>query len=426
MANLPCKMLTPRVLLTLLLVMSVPAAGRGAGQESGEREDAGISRRQADDPEVERDGVDGIVLPLVGYNSDEKLGVGITGGMYIYEPGYAPFQHALAAQAWFTTAGIRSHFFRYDGPNFLGTGLRLETRLEFRREMFAPYYGPGNESAPGYGGEERSTRYSYDRTGWGGWARVRLPRNDGSGAEPYIGYGFRQNRIGLEPPAHLRGSGSEGRVYDGPSLLAEQRPIGIEGGRTGHLLLGIIWDTRNEETAPTHGGSVEFSMRLAAPPTGSRYTYAQLTATARTFVPLHRRIVFAQRLIGDVLVGDVPFFEWHTFGGINPAEGIGGQSSVRGLQKMRYTGTSKFVSNSELRFTFFEPVIFGQETAFGAVAFFDFGRAWFPRIDDGPWYKVHPGGGVGLRVVRRAAAVRLDYGVSAEQSGLYLMFGHMF
>ncbi|MFN7132227.1 MAG: BamA/TamA family outer membrane protein, partial [Myxococcales bacterium] len=363
------KMLTPFVVLTLAL--AVAPQSRADARPPIERVDATVRDEigRVSQPDKEKDGVDDIALPLVGYNSDELLGFGVTGGAFIYEPGYAPYKHALAAQAYFTTGGVRSHFFRYDGPNFLGSGLRLESRLEFRREKFAPYYGPGNDASPefrgrpmpgeelGHGrGPHGRHPYTFDKLYWGGWARVRLPKNEGLfNAEPYVGYAFRQNRIDAEDW----------------TLLARQQPNGIDGGPTGQLLMGLIWDNRNDDTAPTRGGSLELSMRLAAPVTGSAYTYAQLTASARKFIPLHRRVVFAQRIVGDVLLGDVPFFEWQNIGGMFPAEGIGGLSSVRGLERMRYVGTSKVLSNSELRFTFFEPELFGQTTSFGSVAFLD-------------------------------------------------------
>src|SRR5689334_13028154 len=76
-------------------------------------------------------GFDAIALPLVSYNSDLGLGLGAVGGMYLYAPGYRPYRHGIALQAFITTRGVQNHWIRYDGPN-LFSGLRFELRAEFR------------------------------------------------------------------------------------------------------------------------------------------------------------------------------------------------------------------------------------------------------------------------------------------------------
>jgi outer membrane protein assembly factor BamA len=365
-------------------------------------------------PEARKErGFDALGVPLVSYNSDVGFGYGAVGGAYFYSPGYKPYRHGVALQAFFTTGGVQNHWLRYDGPQFF-KGARIEARLEWRRELFTPYYGPGNVASPEFDNDFSDLNYNYDRVSPGGWVRVRThPLGQDHPFQQYFGYGYKWNDI---------------RPYPG-SLLERDQPVGIAGGSTGQLLFGLLWDTRNDESDPTQGGLEEVSLRLSAEPTGSRYQFGGVTLAERRFWTLGSpRFVFAQRLALDLLFGDVPFFEWTGTGGINYLEGIGGMSSVRGVPRNRYGGNLKVISNSELRFYPYEFQLFGAPVKVGGLAFFDLGRAWHPGVDDGEWYNWHPGVGAGVRLVRRAAVVRFDYAFAPEEvrHGVYVTFGHMF
>ena len=372
----------------------------------------GVSAREAPDATLDREAgssMDALVVPLASYNSDEKLGFGLAGGAYLYRDGKRPYAHALAGQVFMTTGGVQSHFLRYDGPQFLGTGVRLEARLDYRRERFAPYFGPGNNSAPDYGGEERSGLYTYERLNAGGWLRVRIGRPSAL-PQPYVGYSYRLTSV---------------RPGEG-SLLAQRRPLGVEGGLTGQVLVGIVRDTRDDESDPSRGGSQELALRIGSRATGSDYDYGQATVTLRGFVPLGRRLVLGGRIAGDWLFGDVPFYEWPNLGGLLGSEGIGGISSVRGIARHRYTGTLKLLGNAELRATLAEPRLLGRRIKVGGVLFADAGRAWSEESYDGPWYRLHTAGGVGVRLAHGAAVARFDFGISRDRQAVYFMFGEMF
>jgi outer membrane translocation and assembly module TamA len=163
-------------------------------------------------------------------------------------------------------------------------------------------------------------------------------------------------------------------------------------------------------------------------PTGSSFDYAGVTLGERRYVRLSSRVLFAQRLSLDVLFGEVPFFEWAQTGGITSSEGVGGMTSVRGIERNRFAGYIKAFSNSELRVHATEFNLLGGENRLGVVGFLDLGRVWHPGTSDGAWYAWHPGIGTGLRLTRRAAVVRVDYAMSTEsgRQGLYFSVGQMF
>ncbi len=358
-------------------------------------------------------GFDAFGVPLLSFNSDTGVGFGAVGGAYLYSPGYRPYRHGLAAQTFFTTRGVQNHWLRYDGPRLLPR-TRVEARLEWRRELFAPYYGPGNQASPEFPEDDfEDPFYSYDRISPGGWIRLRPavlgPEHP---FQPYVGYAYRWNDV---------------RPY-AQSLLEREAPRGLSGGPTGQMTAGVLWDTRDDESDTSRGGVEEISLRLSSPVSGSRYSFGGVTASERRFWPIGNRFVIAQRFTLDYLFGDVPFFEWPNIGGLQYNEGIGGMGSVRGVPRNRYSGNLKVLSNTEARFYVFEFQLFGEKTRAGGLVFADLGRTWHPGVPDGPWYDLHPGAGGGLRVVRRAAVVRFDYAVALEnlRQGIYITFGQLF
>jgi outer membrane protein assembly factor BamA len=363
-------------------------------------------------PATQEGGVDAIALPLVSFNSDLGITYGVAGSVYVYGDGRVPYQHAVSAQVLFSNRGMQGHYLRYDGPRLLGP-LRVEARFDYYRESRSPFYGAGNQSAPDFSGDENDEHYNFARGSPGLALRLRgRPLGEQHPFQLYMGYAWRHTRVS---------------PYEA-SMLAQLNPVGIEGGATSQLLLGALWDTRDNEADPTTGGVEEFSLRGSGYSTGSRYQYAGLTLSERRYFKLGSRVVFAQRLTLDMLFGEVPFFEWCTTGGISTPEGLGGMSSVRGIERNRFAGNIKVFSNSELRVQAAELMAFGQPLKLGAVAFFDVGRVWHPGVTDGAWHQWHPGVGGGLRVARRAAVVRVDYALSTERGGgrLYLNFGQMF
>jgi len=390
--------------LTVLPATALAAPTRAEDSSSPSPSSASSSRDR---------GWDAIALPIVNYSTDLGVGFGLAGGAYIYGPGYRPYRHSVGAQTYFTTRGGQSHFIRYDGPDLLGP-IRVEAQLELRRELHMPYYGPGNRSVPGVVGGDDSDQLSYDRRTPRAWVRLRThPLGPESPFQLWAGYQLRSIDV---------------RPYE-PSLLTEAPPPGAAGGRAGQVSVGVLRDTRDDEANPSRGSVEELAVRASGSATLSDYAFAGFTASERRYFPLGSPdLVLAFRAVLDHQLGDVPFFEWPSVGGIAIAEGIGGVSSVRGVPRTRFAGNTKAFANLELRWLPISFGLWGQQVRLGGVAFADAGRVWQPAVDDGPWHAWHPGAGAGLRAVRRAAVLRGDWAISPEtgRSALYLTVGQMF
>ncbi|HEX5746951.1 MAG TPA: BamA/TamA family outer membrane protein [Archangium sp.] len=366
----------------------------------------------AEQPAKKEKGIDAIAIPLLSYNSDQGFTYGGVAGAYLYSPGYIPYRHAISLQAMFTSRGQQSHYLRYDGPRLIGP-MRLEFRLEYRRELRSPFYGAGNVSAQDFNGDETQERFNYTKNAPGAWVRLRgRPWGENHPFQSYVGYSWRYTEV---DPFEA-------------SVLAQLKPEGIQGGATGQITAGVLWDTRDNESDPVRGGVEEVSLRVSGTATGSRYQYAGVTLSERRYWQLGPRFILAQRVTLDMLFGQVPFFEWVNTGGVSSSEGIGGMSSVRGIERNRFAGNIKAFTNTELRYRAFDFNLFGSPVIAGAVGFVDLGRVWHPGVENGPWWKWHPGVGAGLRLARRAAVVRFDWAMSPEtgRQRIYLNFGHMF
>jgi outer membrane protein assembly factor BamA len=395
---------------------------RSAGQASG-FDSATPSPVDEDEPPTTAEAVaqaaakaaqhhfDWLAVPLFNYDSDYKFGYGAAAQLQ-WAGGVDPYRHELCFQVLFSTGGLQSHWINYDSPRFLGTPLRLWAHLEFRKEQYAPYYGLGNASSDSMRDHPTlfgRNAFTFDRT-------MPLARVGAS-------YPLVENIH-----AFLFATLMDVQVRAAPgSLLASDNPYGIQGGHEVQFLAGFYRNTRDHEAAPNRGSLLEVSARGASRALGSSYTYGGLNARALGFIPVLPRLVLALRLEGDILSQGTPFFELGQFGGIDHLDGIGGQSSARGIPEDRYIGRGKVIGTVEARLKLASPMVRGEPLSVGVVAFADAGRVWQFDGHDGDWYKVHAGYGAGVRVWRRSFILRVDVATSTDRPfNFYILFGHFF
>ena len=198
------------------------------------------SPRQSQSRSSERrtSGFDLVPIPVASFNSDTGFGVGLVVLAYFYAKDYRPYQHGLTAQFFATTTGFQGHYITWDAPHLLGP-VRVEARVEFHKDPYAPYYGPGNHTFPGQFLNGPDKFFGYQSTWTSDWVRFRIkPLGDAAPLTLYAGYQYRYFWI---------------TPYPGSNLDME-RPNGVNGGRNGAAVAGILFDTRDDEQN-THWGS---------------------------------------------------------------------------------------------------------------------------------------------------------------------------
>ena len=351
-------------------------------------------------------------VPLINYSSDTGLGLGLYGAVERFAASHTPYQLRLEVQAYASTGGTQFHFAQVDLPQVGGSAWRIDALAGYRSNSSQPWFGLGNHAPP-------------DATRPDSFYRYNL-------VEPVLRLRARRKVLGpLSVVASYRLFLTSVQAAPG-SLLAREAPLGMQGGRFGELAVGLVFDTRDQETSPNNGVVLEASGRTAQAFLGSQYATAGVFAAASGYREVVRGLVVAGRLAFDDQWGAVPFDRLGDLGTTTrPAflvDGIGGQFSVRGLYEAEYVGPTKALANLELRERFLECVLFQQALALTAVGFVDAGRVWSPGDPTSlPAAGLHAGVGGGLRVAwGEFFIVRADVGYAEGRARIYADFGQVF
>ena len=358
-------------------------------------------------------------IPALNYNSDEGIGYGARASLYNHaEGGYNPYFYTVEANVFLTTGGRKQFFLFFDSPHLLGPNERLTSEIKYEKFDPAPFYGLGNDTP--YDEDlidEESAAFVNNE--YYGFERAR-----------FTVWTTYQRRLG--PFKVLGGLSlvhSDIALSDGPTLLQTDEAVtGKAGGFTNTVKVGLLYDTRDFEPAPSHGDWTDVLFEVSDALWGSDYDYARLTLTNRHYVPLARNVVFAQRIVFEKSWGDLPFYEMTFFGSsFKIDEGLGGAKSVRGLLRNRLQGPMKLFGNLELRWRLWDFQILEQALYVALSAFLDYGRVW--REDEAfavRGFHTGQGGGVHLGW-NETFIITADMATSTEVDlAFYLGFGYLY
>lgn len=412
-----------------------PAAARA---ETRARKKAARRARQEDPHRVEPG-----LFPGAAYDSNLGFGTGVVGNVAQLDPRYDPYRWRIAAQVFLYIDEAASgspevtYMYNYadvDVPSLQGGALRLRSRVWFRRQIDAGWFGLGNAAEarePWTGLQEGSEAYVAAR-------RYQEFDSMEAGGRAFL-------RVELAPDLEFFGGATVfwmwPTVYPGSRL--EEDLEGASGEATRHAIVGaerhgvlegiggLLWDTRDDETDPERGLFHEVSLR-GGPVFEADTGYLGVNLHARLYLPVvPYYFTLGLRVMGDLLVGDPPFYELARTGGYWPGEGLSGPLALRGMPARRYHGKVKLFGNLEARLRFFTLRVLGQRTTVGAVAFLDAGRVWadtVPRPElDGLAPGVKVGAGTGLRIrFGTTLMVRADFAWTGDGSGIYVDVEHIF
>ncbi|MBV8759291.1 MAG: BamA/TamA family outer membrane protein [Deltaproteobacteria bacterium] len=357
------------------------------------------------------------VLPLVGGDTDNGFGGGAIGSIASFDGHTVPYAWQLqfavfaAAKSSPTSPTYEDAFVNLIVPRMWHDRLRLEIRPSFTRETALRFYGYGDAARiPAMSVPQRDfyTRMHPQLQLMTRWFL-------GEGWSVLAGSQYLYNQLS----------------YSSSSTLAMEMPSvpshSVVRGET-----GLVYDTRDNEISPHSGTYDTFEFR-ASPRLGDAFPYAyqQYDVQLRAYLPVSDDNTLALRAVGDLLVGDVPFYELSRY---EDTSAIGGSLGVRGVPAYTFYGKAKVFGNAELRTHLTRFTAWGRKLQLGVATFVDAGRLWYdpthPRPDlDGTGLGIHWGAGAGLRLQQgRAFLIRADvaYSPDARPIGGYLLADEIF
>ena len=355
-------------------------------------------------------------VPAVNFDADEGVGYGAVVALYHYGDGSVrPYAWSLQPTVFLTTEGRRDFTLFFDAPAMHGRW-RLDAFAGSQRQIATPYYGVGNASR---NEEERVTDddpryYRFGRTLHSGLVNLQRPL----GSTPL--------RL-LVGGGAIRGSLEAVPEGEGTTRVAAEIEDGLWAGADGwsnFIRVGLVWDTRDQETGPRSGTWSDLLIQRVDEALGSAASYTRWTLTDRRYWPLGP-VVVAHRVLVQGTGSGVPLFDLHRVQtSFRDQEGLGGAKSVRGVLRNRYAGRGLFVWNAEVRWRALEFQAVGRPFHVVLSAFADAGRVWDgqPRIDE-LVSDLHRGWGGGVRLgMGSDFVVAADAGTGAE-TGLQLYIG---
>jgi hypothetical protein len=361
-------------------------------------------------------------LPAINYNSDEGLGLGVVGSAYRYDGHTGPYKTAINLVLFVSTQAVHTHSLEVDALDLGGKPLRLTVRGAFEATKTSNYCGVG----PTVTCDPAVAEVAADAAGLAGDAR-----------EDFLRHYYRVRYLNPNASAYLRwtvnpsphkvelifdwrlngmlpGDFSEAAPYPG-SLYAQDFPGGEEGF-VSVLETGAMYDTRDNEPSPIRGVWAEATVRGAHHVILSDYDYFGFNTTFRAYHPVGTdRLVLADRVMLDGLVGDAHTLELATPGGTQRYAGFyGSLNDGRGIRQRRFLGKVKALEQAELRWTFTTFEVGSGTIDLGVLGFADLGFVAPDFAHAGELFRYPlPSTGAGFRfALNKNFIVRADVGVS--------------
>jgi hypothetical protein len=404
-------------------------------------------------------------LPLAAFSTD--IGFGIGARAYYYwngtrdDPRFAvtPYLHRIFLQVFASTKGVQFHWLDYDAPKIFDSPYRVRSQLIFARNTNANYFGLGNAAlAP--------LRFPGSPTAFDSYSDYIAAQQRASGGTAYTKYdqfdllkpvflaslerlfandrirvlggvGFSYTRIrdytGTQVDA-TDDTGAATTATMAPTRLREDcdagKLVGCSGGRESFLRLGLSYDTRDFEPDPNRGVFIDVALDAATVALGSQFDYLRLLGAARGYwspIPERADLVLAGRGLLELQSAGTPFFSLNSLPFTEDfRNGLGGHRTMRGYRQDRFVGRTMALLNGEVRWTFTRFKLANQKFALIVVPFVDYGRSFdsAAALTLRDW-RVSYGGAFRISW-NLATIITVDYGLSSEDTGLYINFNHIF
>ena len=335
-------------------------------------------------------------LPAVAFDADKGFQLGALLNIYDFGDGstYPNTRQQWYFEASFFTKGSQLYVVSYDNRTWI-PGVRFSTALTITNDKAMDFYGfNGYQSYYDFqkvlDGKKNDDMYIYTpkyRTN----RLAALFKADFVGkigdtplsweAGYHLSY-FKQGAINREK---INKNKDENKMFPDsePTLFEQYRTWGIikdseaDGGLNSTVRVGLLFDTRDKEGAPSRGVWAEAHVMMAPKWLGTTNPYYKYSATFRHYVPIvsKDRLTFAYRLNYEGTFGrKAPYYVLPYMTTVGPTydrDGMGGFRTVRGIMRNRVQGLDMASYNAELRWRFVQFTLWKQNIAFGLNVFSD-------------------------------------------------------
>ncbi len=314
-------------------------------------------------------------LPVVAFDNDKGFQYGALLNIYNFGDGS---WYPVPKSQWYLelsrfTKGSQLYVISYDNRTLI-PGVRLSTALHVTRDKALDFYGfNGYESF--YDGYAQTGFYRMDR-------RVITFKTDFTGkikGNLYwkAGYHFSHFKTGAFTNEEYTLPTSLFEIYKNYGIIPKEQ---ADGGISSAIRMGLMYDSRDFEAAPSRGIWAEANLAYAPEFLGTSVGYTKYNLTFRNYLPIAKdKLVFAYRLNLQGFIGkESPAFyvlPYDTYLGTGyDRDGFGGYRTVRGLMRGRIQGAHTCYFNTELRWRFVSFQLWKQNIAFALSGFFDGAR----------------------------------------------------
>ncbi|MDD3201423.1 MAG: BamA/TamA family outer membrane protein [Bacteroidales bacterium] len=391
-------------------------------------------------------------LPIVAYDQDRGFEYGALLNIYNFGDGswYPTPRSTWYFEVSAYTKGTQQYIITYDN-RVLIPGVRISAAAQLVNEKALDFYGfNGYESV--YHSDYDTYYYRLKRM----VPSVKLDFTGNITKHLYwkAGYHFNYFKIGDYEDSDGKTPNTLFSLYKNAGII----PAGeAKGGISSALRVGLMYDSRNFEAAPTKGIWAEAHVAFAPKFLGTSVGYTKFNITFRHYVPIYRdRLVFAFRLNYQGYIGAAPAFYILPFDTIlGPGydrDGFGGYRTVRGLMRDRVQGINTGYFNTELRWKFVDFHVWKQNVTLALSGFFDGSRVFkgidmeskikllnmgldnfnFDYTSDNLNDRFHLAAGGGLRIIiNQNFIVAVEYGKAFDKQdnakgALYINTGYLF
>ncbi|MBP5335530.1 MAG: BamA/TamA family outer membrane protein [Bacteroidales bacterium] len=333
-------------------------------------------------------------LPVVAFDADKGLQYGALLNIYNFGDGsnYPNYNSKIYAEASFFTKGSSLFNLSYDAKELI-PGIRWSSALSLALDKAMDFYG--------FNGYESYYDYKAVASGKAGDSFIFTPfykvarkqllaKTDfiGDITEHFkweVGYHASWFKEGAIDRESINKGKEDSEKYPGeaPTLFELYRQAGVisdteaDGGFSSGIRLGLVYDSRDKEGAPTRGIWAEGHIHAAPKWLGTKNPFYRYSLTFRQYLPIVKNdvLTFAYRLNYEGTFGsNAPYYvlPYITVMGENyDRDGMGGYRNVRGMLRNRVVGLDMFTYTAELRWRFLQFRAFNQNIALGLSAFSD-------------------------------------------------------